>query len=196
MGPSYCTSQCHDMLWSNVMQLKTFGLKREFFYQCRLAIVHWCWKRRNFTHSQTLCIVFSFVLAKVQLLTYINVPCLHTFYDVENLFIHTSCNIFHSHTGEHTKTNKNDDLIDIPLQIMRDDLKNFTFVFLHVQQYVMLENMRHIEKEMGKPQKYTNRHTRHTYIMTPPSKMFKQTMPLLKMGSKFFDRAFRQISIL
>ncbi len=72
---------------------------------------------------------------------------------MENFLIHTSCDIFHSHTGEHTKTNKSDDLIVIPFEIMRDDLKNFTFVFLHVQYNVMLKNRKHIQKEMGKHRK-------------------------------------------
>jgi hypothetical protein len=47
---------------------------------------------------------------------------LHTFCDVENIFIHTSCEISRSHIGEHLKTHKNDDLTMIPLEITRDDL--------------------------------------------------------------------------
>lgn len=42
-----------------------------------------CWLRsKNFTHNQSMCIVFSFTLVRASLLIYIGIVCLHTFCDL------------------------------------------------------------------------------------------------------------------
>jgi len=76
------------------------------FSDIALAIVNRWWKSKNFTHSQGFWIVFPFVPSKTFFIININVNCLHTFCDAEDLFIPTSCDIFYSHTGKHLKTHK------------------------------------------------------------------------------------------
>ncbi len=90
-----------------------------------LATINQWWRSRNFTHKQGLQILFA--PFRAFFITNININGLHAFYDVKDLLIPTSCNIFRSHIRKHSKTHKSNDLIVIFDKIMRDNLQNFTF---------------------------------------------------------------------
>lgn len=85
-------------------------------------------EEEEFHSLSKLCIVFYFALVRAWLFTYVGIIDLHTFYDADNFFIHLNYNIFYNHTGEFSKTNKSNDLTTIPLEIMKDDLKNLHFL--------------------------------------------------------------------
>ncbi len=148
---SFSFLKLYSWLW---MALRTLV----FVDVTMFAIVNWWWKSKIFTHSQSLCIIFSFALVRAWLLAYIGIIHLHTFCDAKKFLIYTSCNISHNHTRENIQRQTKAMISQrFPLRSWRM-ISRTLHLFLVCSKNVTLVNWRLTQRKMGKPHKHTNRH--------------------------------------